>query len=151
MGLVRKNTLRQLKMVDDLMNKELGKFDIGEDTTRDYPPEIVDNHSKVLDQEFDDYSDATNAIFGQHGMGMVDPYSGDVTHDGKYANILSCNNPLDSNGLVSFEDFGLLSWFGGNTWQNRQPKIVQKFDQPDKDLFENRTIKKFKDFDNLNS
>jgi hypothetical protein len=130
---VRKITLNQLQNIDNIIDNE-NKFDIGEETTKDYPQTIDLN--KNNDLEFEKSYDQSNIKMGTFGMGNFGEYFGDVTNNGKYANLLSVHNPLHNKNIPNYEDFDTMFWFG-DTWKNRDPNKVQKFDEPDDEMIKN--------------
>jgi hypothetical protein len=151
MGLVRLKTLQQLAAIDKAVHKDQ-KEDIGEETTEDYP-QIIDVVSTDLDVNFDEFNKRVNKLTGQWQMGIdTGEDYGDVTNDGENANLLFAHNPLESDNVMPYEDFHHCTWSDGGSWGLRNPKSVQKFDEPDTVLFKestqykDRIIKKFKDF-----
>lgn len=137
MGLVRKSTLKQLIDIEKTM-----KDDIGVSTIKDYPKDHIDL-SKPNDHEPDEVWDLSDAVNGEFNCGALGEFYGDLTNNNHYANILSIGNPFDNHHISTYEDFGQLYGFG-DWWKTRPALKVQKFDHPDKELFEST---KFKDDD----
>jgi hypothetical protein len=150
MALLRKKSWDQLKKVYQTMKD----FDIGEETTKGAPVHV--DTRDVLDMEFDQSYDRSNEIIGTYGCGNFGEYYGDITNDDKDANLLFIMNPIDRDSIDNYEDFGHMYGFG-DWWRFRPANKVQKFDQPDKELFESQQQKKepkilrFRDFTQKNS
>lgn len=127
MSLIRKTSLKQLQEIDKLM-----KNDIGNKTIKGYPTNY--DTSKDNDTEWEEMYDLSNKLIGEYTAGNFSECFGDVTNDGIYANTLFVHDPLQMSYIQPFEDFGTMSSFG-DSWRNRKPSTVQKFDEPDSVLF----------------
>jgi len=130
-SLIRKNSLKQLTDIDNLMDLDGNKNDIGELTTYQYP--VHQDSNQCYDDEADEVYDRSNEIIGTYGWGQMGEFFGDMTNSGTNANVIYARNPLHNDYMANYEDFGTSSnW--GDWWKNRPGKEVKKMDFPDTDL-----------------
>jgi len=130
MALVHKSDLFKLSEID----KMVGKSNIGIQTTKDMKnfqdPDAGEDH------EWEDVYDLSNVVEHGYDMGNLGEFIGDTTKQ-KYANFLWVRDPFDAKNFPTIEDFGTLFSFG-DFWQQRKGNSVQKFDQPDKEIFNSK-------------
>ncbi|NPV12795.1 MAG: hypothetical protein HPY57_13495 [Ignavibacteria bacterium] len=143
MGLIRKQSLYQLLMIQNMMNQEVG--DIGEKTTKDYENHYdTKNDTDITDDVAYDMSNKIQYsgknpdwnYITRFGQGNFGECIGDLT-DQKYANHYWTQNPLDQEvhkELDTYEDFDQMFSFAPS-WSKRDKDKVQKLDYPDKELF----------------
>jgi hypothetical protein len=158
MGLIRKQSLYQLLMIQNMMKQEVGK-DVGEETTKDIV-DVYDSHNDT-DITSEAIYDVSNEI--QHsgkdpdwnyitrfGQGNLGECLGDLT-DQKWANNYWTHNPLDiDKDPDTYEDLDHMFNFAPS-WLKRNKNKVQKFDYPDQELFKPpKKIKKIKENHSLN-
>lgn len=132
-SLVRKHSLKQLTDIDNLMNLDGNKNDIGELTSYEYPTHV---DTKQNDNTTEEIEKMANEFVGIYGWGQFGEMYGDMTNDEQNANILFARNPLHNDYMANFEDTRIdYNWM--NSWVNYKGKDVQKFDQPDDSIQDN--------------
>ena len=138
MSLIRKNSLEQLKDIQNMIDK-IG--DIGEETTKnvkdyyDYHNDTDIDSDVLLDMSNEIQKTSLNknpdmAYITRAGQGNLGECMGDLT-DQEFANNYFQHNPLSDSHVDTIEEFDIQYWFNGSTFKkNITPKDkLKKIDE----------------------